>query len=405
MHARAPRAALLAVAGLLVLAVAPLPASVSWAATRTATPSTDETPSPTAASTSPPSSHPGTSHPRAVGAPTASIASFDCTRLTVDLTLDNSRSTDRVTYWYTVSFQSPLHPPYAGADPSENVDVAAGQTTVVVLPVRDDASTTITIRLPDGGYVFSQRTCGTAPVAVFTMGDCDTLRLGLHLDNGSSTVVTRYRWTERDLAGQVASGRVEVAAGEVADVDVPLIDGTSVWVDVTVGDAALVATSAPRTCGRFVLSPRASFGALECADVSVPVLLDNSRSTARLRFLVPAHPDVVVGAGETQTLQLHLPIAQRLTVHADRVRDLGIPIDLASVSTTRCAAAAGDPRATQVPAAAATDVSAGRGDVASPETTSSGTTPLFPFVAAGGLFLGVGLAVLVVARRRSSSSQ
>jgi hypothetical protein len=39
-----------------------------------------------------------------------------------------------------------------------------------------------------------------------------------------------------------------------------------------------------------------------CDDVSVALILDNSASTARVRLRLPAHPDVVLGAGDTLVL-------------------------------------------------------------------------------------------------------
>lgn len=397
MHGLAPRAGLLAVLALLLFMVPSLPTNADGAMAPAGVGSRDGSPSPaTAASMRLPSPRPSTAGPRAVGAPAARIASFDCERLTVRLTLDNTHSADPVTFRYTQSFQSPLYPPYFGEEGANEVDVTAGESVVLVLPVRDDARTIVTIHMPHGGDAVGQGTCGAAPGAVFTTRDCGALRLGLRLDNSSSTRATRYRWTERDPAGQVASRSLEVAARRVADVDVPLIDGSSVWVAVAVGDRALVVNTARYTCGQLVLNPRASFGVLECADVSAPVLLDNSRTTARLRFHVPAHPDVVLGAGETLTLRLHLPIAERLTVYADEVVASGEPIDLAVVSTARCAAATGYPRTTPAaaaPAGAASDVSGGGADVVDAGPAASGSAPMLPIIGVAALLLAVALVL------------
>jgi hypothetical protein len=382
---------LLAVLAVLLFVVPFLSTNADGATAPAGVRSVDETPSPPAAvPIRLPSPRPSTADPRSVGVAAARIASFDCERLTVRLTLDNSRSPEGVTFRYTQSFQSPLHPPYSGEEGAKEVDVAAGESAVVVLAVREDARTIVTVHLPHGGDAVGQGTCGAAPGAVFTTRDCGALRLGLRLDNSSSPRATRYRWTQRDPAGQVASRSLEVAARRVADVDVPLIDGSSVWVAVAVGDRALVVNSARYTCGRVVLNPRASFGVLECADVSAPVLLDNSRTTARLRFHVPAHPDVVLGAGETLTLRLHLPLAERLRVYADEVVAGNGPIDLAVVSTARCAGATGDPRTTPA-AGAASDVSAGRADVVDADPAAAGSAPLLPVIGVAALLLAVAL--------------
>ena len=382
MHGLTPRAGLLAVVALLLFAVAPLPADASLAAIPSGTRSADETPGPTSTGPTPRSSpRPSIAERPAAGVPTASIGPFDCERLTVDLALDNSRSTQGVTFRYTASYQSPLFPPYRGKDGPTGVDVAAGESTVVVLRVRDDARTLVTVRLPGSEHVFSQGTCGDAPGAVFARSDCEASRLGLHLDNTNSRA-TRYLWVERDAAGQVASGSVEVAARAVADIDVPLVDGARVRIDVTVGDTTLVATSEWRACGQFLLSPRASFGVVDCADVSAPVILDNSRTTARLRFHLPAHPDVVLGAGETRALRLHLPIAERLRVYADEVPADGSPIDLAVVSTARCAAATSDPNTVPAPIGDATDAD-----------PASGSAPLVPIIGVAALILAAALVL------------
>ena len=133
MHGLAPRAGLLAVVALLLLAVPALPADASPAAIPSGTRSADETPTPTSTGpTQRSSSRPSTAE-QPVGVPTASIGPFDCERLTVDLALDNSRSTEGVTFRYTASYQSPLFPPYRGKDGPTGVDVAAGESTVVVL--------------------------------------------------------------------------------------------------------------------------------------------------------------------------------------------------------------------------------------------------------------------------------
>lgn len=391
MHGQAPRAGLRTVLGLLVLALALLPAAASGDEPRHST--RDEAPS--------------------VSLPTAWIGPVDCERLTVDLTLDNSRSTEAVTYGYAASFQSPLHRPYRGADRTTQVRVAAGRTTVVAVPVRDDARSTITVQLPDGGHVFSQGTCGAAPGAAFALADCDTMRLGLRLDNSSAARATRYRWVERDLAGEVASRVVDVGAGDVVDVELPLADGSRVRVDVTVGDGVLVATSDWSACGRFVASPRASIGVVDCSDLSASVLLDNSLSTARLRFRVPAHADLVLGAGEARTLRLHLPVAERLTVSAEEVLAGGDPVDLAVVSTTRCAGAAPDPSttspstaqpsrapATRAGEAVAATPATGRTTLAGADLAATGSAPSRPVIGLGAVLLVAGSGLLVATRRR-----
>ncbi|HYN75195.1 MAG TPA: hypothetical protein VEV13_03275 [Candidatus Limnocylindria bacterium] len=319
MHGRGPRAGLLAVVAVVSLVVgltrAPVPATAVVS----------------------PVGVPALGVP-ALGVPTATISAFDCDRLEVEITLDNSRSTEGVGYGYAASFQRPLRAPYSGSDDTTWVQVAAGGTRSVVVPVRDDARTVVTVHLPEGGHVVSTGTCGQAPAAAFALADCDTLRLDLILDNGRTSRPTRYRWTLSDSAGPVRSATVDVDAGRVARVGVPLMEGSSSRVAVTVDGKGPVASSDWRSCGVVVLDPRASFGPVDCTDVSAPVVLDNSRSTSRVRFHVTGHADVVLDAGGTRALGLHLPIADRLTATAEGLVVPAATTHLAAASTAGCAA-------------------------------------------------------------------
>ena len=371
----------------------------------------------------------------AVIAPTAAIGAFDCARLQVELRLDNTRSTAAVTYGYSAAFRSPLKPPYHGGDARVDVKVAGGASRVVVLPVRDDARTDVTVHLPDGGHVVSQGSCGDAPGATFGLARCETLRLPVTLDNSTSRMPTRYRWAVADPAGPLRSQSVEVDAGDVVGVDVPLVpDG---WTDVlvTVDGGGPVASSERQACGRVVLDPRASFGVVDCADVSAPVLLDNSRTTARLRFTLPGQA-VVVGPGETRSLRLHLPVSERVAVTVDDVLADGEPTERAVTSTARCAAApssedgtsAGPGAAHDAGAAAREEAAAGTaaaapeaaaGAAATPRKAAAGTADASgaadgpdlaatgpaagPVVGATVLLLAVGLGLIVSRRRRARS--
>ena len=102
-----------------------------------------------------------------------------------------------------------------------------------------------------------------------------------------------------------------------------------------------VATLNRQACGWVVLDPRAGFGVVDCQDVSVPVILDNSRTTTRLRFHLPGD-DVVLGPGESRSLRLHLPIRELLAVTVDGVLPRGRSAVRAVTSTAHCAAAAVD---------------------------------------------------------------
>ena len=272
-----------------------------------------------------------------VGTPTATVGAFDCERLEVEVVLDNSRSTEGTTFGYGASFQRPLTAPYAGVDATTRVRVAAGAVKVVVVPVRDDARTVVIAYLPDGGHVVSTGACGQAPSAVFGLADCDVLTRSLTLDNSSTARPTRYRWTLSDPAGPLRTATVDVDAGLVTEVDVPLVEGSTSTVAVEVEGKGLVAGSDPRSCGTVVQDPRARFGQVDCGNVSAPVLLDNSRTTHRVRFHVPGRGDVVLAAGETRGFGLHLPIAERLSLGTRGTPVAGASTELAVASTARCA--------------------------------------------------------------------
>lgn len=271
-------------------------------------------------------------------APTAAIGPFDCERLQVEIRLDNTRSTAAVTYGYGASFLRPHHAPFRGIDRRLDVTLAAGAAEVVVLPVRDDARTDVTVYLPDGGHVYSRGSCGDAPDATFGPSRCDTLRLPLTLDNSSSRRATRYRWALADPGGPLRSETVQVDAGDALDVDLPLVADSWTDVAVTIDGGGEVAASGRQSCGRIIAEPRAAFGVVDCADVSAPLILDNSRTTSRLRFHLPGGA-VVLGGGETRSLRVHLPIRERLAVTVDDVLAGGGPTERAVTSTTRCAVA------------------------------------------------------------------
>ena len=350
--------------------------------------------------------------PAAADAPTArsgwaELGTFDCDRLQVAMTLDNTGSTHPVRYGYSTAFLRPLREPYAGEDRRVDVEVAAGATRQVELPVRDDARTTVTVHLPDGRRATWESTCGDAPGAIFGPSDCADLRLGVMLDNRTSRTPTRYRWAVGDPAGLLATRSVTVDAGAVTHVDVPLVADSWASVEVSVDGRGRVATLNRQACGWIVLDPRAMFGVVDCHDVSVPVILDNSRTTTRLRFHLPGD-DVVLGPGESRSLRLHLPIRELLAVTVDKVLPRGRSVVRAVTSTAHCAAApadAGAAVATADPAPArggpAAGVAAGPGAPSGGELAAADAAPASgTVVGARVLIVLVALALLVIVRRR-----
>ena len=331
--------------------------------------------------------------PRSVPPATAVMGTFDCDRLRVRITLDNARSARAVRFGYSATFVRPLRAPYSGEDERVDVDVAAGATRLVELPVRDDARTTVTVLLPDGRAANWESSCGNAPRVIFGPSDCATLRMGVLLDNGTSPTPTRFRWALSDPAGRVATDVVRVAAGAVATTDVPVVANSWTAVDVSVDGRGTVADLNRQACGSVVLDPRAVFGVVDCDDVSVPVILDNSRTTARMRFHLPGQ-DVVLGPGQTRSLRVHLPISERLAVRVDDVLARGRSVEHAVVSTARCA---GVPAQPPTPAAGA---GTGPRAVAAPDPALAdtvGTTGPAAKDSRPPVVLGVGMLAALVA--------
>ncbi len=340
----------------------------------------------------------------------AELGTFDCARLRVGLRLDNTGSSRAVRFSYIARFVRPQRAPYSGRDGRVDIDVAAGATRLVEMPVRNDARTTVTVHLPGGRDANWQSSCGNAPGAIFGPSDCAALKLGVLLDNRTSRAPTRFRWALDDPAGLVATAAVVVAAGAVAHADVPIVADSWTAVEVSVDGRGTVARLNRQACGWVVLDPRAMFGVVDCHDVSVPVLLDNARSSTRLRFHLPGD-DVVLGPGETRSLRLHVPIRELLAVTVDDVLPRGRSVVRAVTSTAHCAALAATADAATTggptpprggsPAALA---AAGRGApvvTSAGEPAAAGSAPAsVTVVGARVLIVFVALGLLVVARRR-----
>ena len=116
----------------------------------------------------------------------------------------------------------------------------------------------------------------------------------------------------------------------------------------------------------------------------------------------------MLGAGQTRTLRLHLPVADRLTVYADGVLADGQPIDLAVVSTAHCAGVAG-PSPSPSPTPGGSTAAAGAtvtdphaaGTGGDPDRlAATGSAPLVPVIGLGAALLLAGSALLAASRRR-----
>ncbi len=114
----------------------------------------------------------------------------------------------------------------------------------------------------------------------------------------------------------------------------------------------------------------------------------------------------MLGAGQTRTLRLHLPVADRLTVYADGVLADGQPIDLAVVSTAHCAGVA-EPSPSPTPGgstaaagATVTDPHAAGAGGDPDRLAATGSAPLVPVIGLGAALLLAGSALLAASRRR-----
>ena len=119
--------------------------------------------------------------------------------------------------------------------------------------------------------------------------DCTSLTTTVTLDNSDSVESTSFgitvvEWVVDGSVPPAWERTVSVAAGAVEEVTVPLIPDAYSMVFVWGSDGLI--DSSRGSCGSFSFDPRATVGTFDCAALSVPITLDNSRSTVAVTFRV-----------------------------------------------------------------------------------------------------------------------
>ena len=284
------------------------------------------------------------------------------------------------------------------------VVLAAGEIRVVTLTLEDDARNDVSVN-PVAPAVQATGICGDYATATIGTFDCDALRVVVALDNTHSRSPTRFRVEQSDIAGELRGEVVELAAGELRDVSLELLDDNQNGVLVRVQDGGSL-DGEGAVCGMPVHDPSASFSDIDCDDVTADLTLDNGQSTTRAKFLLlvdyaPVYreevskdaadqpfKEFVLQAGEVRTIHLHLPIADEIAVVAVGLPDENDPrfdSTLVAVSTRHCARSAGGNAGAVIP---------------TPTTSLAATgSTITPPLALGSALLALGLGLLRLSRR------
>jgi LPXTG-motif cell wall-anchored protein len=220
--------------------------------------------------------------------PSASIGDVNCTSMTVPVTLDNTRSTVAVAYQYE-----------AGEDEVEVeagvVMVPAGAVRIVNVRVTEDSQISISVFV-DFELTFALLTVDCTdnevpydPRASIGGVDCAQMTVDVTLDNSRSEVQAIYHVT-REVGLGVQEDEVIVPPGVVQTLPIPVAE----HIDVFVGVAEGVHDRVLATEMFFLVdctpgdNPLASIGEVNCTDLTVPVTLDNTRSSVEMSFFIMA---------------------------------------------------------------------------------------------------------------------
>jgi hypothetical protein len=138
--------------------------------------------------------------------PEARIGGVDCDSMTVDVTLDNSRSEDETTYIVTASTSAYEEPAYERA-----YSVTSGDVKTIPVPVTENSTVRVGVADADAPDEFEGQlarelfrvdcTPGDGPNASIGEVDCTTLTVPVTLDNTSSAVETVFLIYASDLTG------------------------------------------------------------------------------------------------------------------------------------------------------------------------------------------------------------
>lgn len=270
-----------------------------------------------------------------VKSPSASVGAFDCAQLTVEVTLDNTTATEKATYSIFHLFVGPLRDPPESSINNTFHDVAPGEVRSESITLKSDALNTVEVQGGVNGefavLATAKTVCGQFVDAAVGTFDCQKLSVRVSLDNTFSKQATRFAIAVSGGGRPSHSETVDLPAGAKSSTTLTLVNNAINAVRVTVGtgEREAIVGEAEHMCGLYSHDPRASFGEVDCSDLTVVLTLDNSRSTDEARYGVPTIGAVVVSARNVRTLLLHLPPdAEELNVNSGA--------DLASTGTTQC---------------------------------------------------------------------
>jgi LPXTG-motif cell wall-anchored protein len=277
-------------------------------------------------------------------APRASIGDVDCTNLTFPVTLDNSASTEALTYEYSAESSEGLE--------EAEVAVPGGAIRIVNVPVTEDTQVRVSVlvflevgpnRFLTSAFLTVDCTDDEVPYdprAGIGGVDCAKMNVDVTLDNSRSEVEAIYQvtWEKHISTGSaeqqddnfiVAAGDVQTFLSRVAEntyvvirVAAERVPGEqggswvylaveSLWVNCTPGDY-----------------PRVRIGEVNCTNLTVPVTLDNTRSPLRAYFRVwadypPGAPfdelqhSFVVAGGDQHVVPVPVPNTGEVRVWVD----------------------------------------------------------------------------------------
>ncbi|WP_091755876.1 hypothetical protein [Pedococcus cremeus] len=199
-----------------------------------------------------------------------------------------------------------------------DVTVAAGQSRTVEVPLTQDAKNVLQVRSG-----FSQETilsteviCGEFIQATVAPFDCTSLTTTVTLDNTRRSEATEFTTTV--VHGQVVTHteKTTVAAHGEAALTVSLTQNARNMVTVEAGPRRATVGGRDGVCGTYASDLRASVGDFDCGSLTVPVTLDNSRSSSAEAFFLwvtylfidhwvaAEPPQVVVPAHTVRTVEV-----------------------------------------------------------------------------------------------------
>jgi hypothetical protein len=286
--------------------------------------------------------------------PRASIGDVDCTTLTVPVTLDNSRSSEAVTYEVAAEVPDDLDEFEEVTTFEEAVEVPAGTTRIVSVPVTEETEVHLMVApsprvefdfghsladaqlridcTPDAGTHDARGRIGDV--------DCSSMTVDVTMDNGRSLEETTYSVVAESLAEDKLTYEqtFDVPAHELRTVNVPVTENFPLVVVVGAEGSTLTYEALRVDCTPGG-GPAATIGNLNCRTLSVPVTLDNTAFVLEAVFVVyvgaPDDEDVddayyflAAGSARVVSVRVHNSAEVAVLVDQEGFSDLRDALDL-----------------------------------------------------------------------------